>query len=52
LLSPDVETLERLRPLVKSAEHIVPGHGPVLDAARALGVLEENLALLTRRQAT
>ncbi len=41
-------TLERLRPLVISAEHIVPGHGPVLNAERALGVLEENVALLTQ----
>jgi glyoxylase-like metal-dependent hydrolase (beta-lactamase superfamily II) len=41
-------TLERLRPLVASAEHIVPGHGPVLSAERALGVLEENVALLTQ----
>ncbi len=41
-------TLERLRPLVASAEHIVPGHGPVLNAERALGVLEENVSLLTQ----
>ena len=41
-------TLERLRPLVASAEHIVPGHGPVLNAERALKVLEENVALLTQ----
>jgi glyoxylase-like metal-dependent hydrolase (beta-lactamase superfamily II) len=41
-------TLERLRPLVASAEHIVPGHGPVLNAERALEVLEENVALLTQ----
>jgi glyoxylase-like metal-dependent hydrolase (beta-lactamase superfamily II) len=40
-------TLERLRPLVASAEHIVPGHGPVLDSQRALGVLEENVDALT-----
>jgi glyoxylase-like metal-dependent hydrolase (beta-lactamase superfamily II) len=40
-------TLERLRPLVSSAEHIVPGHGPVLDPERALGVLEENIAALS-----
>jgi len=39
-------TLERLRPLVASAEHVVPGHGPVLDSARALEVLEENVAAL------
>jgi glyoxylase-like metal-dependent hydrolase (beta-lactamase superfamily II) len=39
-------TLARLRPLVASAEHIVPGHGPVLSSERALGVLEENLTAL------
>jgi glyoxylase-like metal-dependent hydrolase (beta-lactamase superfamily II) len=41
-------TLARLRPLVASAAHVVPGHGPVLDSARALAVLEENVAALTR----
>jgi glyoxylase-like metal-dependent hydrolase (beta-lactamase superfamily II) len=42
-------TLERLRPLVASVEHVVPGHGPVMDSERALGVLEENVAdLLTQ----
>jgi glyoxylase-like metal-dependent hydrolase (beta-lactamase superfamily II) len=40
-------TLERLRPLVLSAEHVIPGHGPLLDSARALEVLEENVATLT-----
>jgi glyoxylase-like metal-dependent hydrolase (beta-lactamase superfamily II) len=40
-------TLERLRPLVQSAEHVVPGHGPVLSADRALAVIEEDLAYLT-----
>jgi glyoxylase-like metal-dependent hydrolase (beta-lactamase superfamily II) len=39
-------TLERLRPLVASVEHIVPGHGPVMDSERALEVLEENVAAL------
>jgi glyoxylase-like metal-dependent hydrolase (beta-lactamase superfamily II) len=39
-------TLERLRPLAESAAHVVPGHGPVLDAERALAVLEEDLAYL------
>jgi glyoxylase-like metal-dependent hydrolase (beta-lactamase superfamily II) len=43
-----LDTLERLRPLVKSAEYVIPGHGPVLNAARALSVLEENLASLTQ----
>jgi glyoxylase-like metal-dependent hydrolase (beta-lactamase superfamily II) len=41
-----LETLERLRQLVRVAEHVVPGHGPILDAARALAVLEEDLAYL------
>ena len=40
-------TLERLRPLVSSVDTVVPGHGPVLDSERALGVLEENIATLT-----
>ncbi len=39
-------TLERLRALVTHAEHVVPGHGPVLDGAQALGVLEEDTAYL------
>jgi glyoxylase-like metal-dependent hydrolase (beta-lactamase superfamily II) len=41
-----LETLERLRPLVSSAEHVVPGHGPVLDSERARSVLEEDLSYL------
>jgi glyoxylase-like metal-dependent hydrolase (beta-lactamase superfamily II) len=43
-------TLERLRPLAQSAAHVVPGHGPILDAARALDVLEEDLAYLLALQ--
>jgi glyoxylase-like metal-dependent hydrolase (beta-lactamase superfamily II) len=39
-------TLERLRPLLATAEHVVPGHGPVLDRARATSVLEEDVAYL------
>jgi glyoxylase-like metal-dependent hydrolase (beta-lactamase superfamily II) len=39
-------TLERLRPLVALAEHVVPGHGPVLDSRRALEVLEQDTAYL------
>ena len=35
-------TLERLRPLVEQADHVVPGHGAVLDAARALAILRED----------
>jgi glyoxylase-like metal-dependent hydrolase (beta-lactamase superfamily II) len=39
-------TLGRLRPLVAQAEHVVPGHGPVLGGDRALAVLEEDSAYL------
>ncbi len=39
-------TLDRLRPLVEGAAHVVPGHGPVLDSAQALAVLEEDLTYL------
>jgi glyoxylase-like metal-dependent hydrolase (beta-lactamase superfamily II) len=39
-------TLERLRALVASADHVVPGHGPVLDRERALAVLAEDRAYL------
>ena len=39
-------TLERLRPLVERAEHVVPGHGPVLGRERALELLEEDLRYL------
>jgi glyoxylase-like metal-dependent hydrolase (beta-lactamase superfamily II) len=41
-----VTTLERLRPLLASATHVVPGHGPVLDRERADAVLEEDLVYL------
>jgi glyoxylase-like metal-dependent hydrolase (beta-lactamase superfamily II) len=40
-------TLGHLKPLVESAEHVVPGHGPVLDSARALAVLEEDIGYLS-----
>jgi glyoxylase-like metal-dependent hydrolase (beta-lactamase superfamily II) len=41
-----VATLERLRPLVAMAEHVVPGHGPVLGSEPALAALEEDLGYL------
>jgi glyoxylase-like metal-dependent hydrolase (beta-lactamase superfamily II) len=48
-------TLERLSGLIAGAEHVVPGHGPVLDGERALAVLEEDrdylLALRERGRA-
>jgi glyoxylase-like metal-dependent hydrolase (beta-lactamase superfamily II) len=37
-----LQTLERLRLLVASAEHVVPGHGPPLDRASADRVLTED----------
>jgi len=37
-------TLARLRPLVDAAEHVVPGHGEVLDRVRALQILDEDEA--------
>jgi glyoxylase-like metal-dependent hydrolase (beta-lactamase superfamily II) len=40
-------TLERLRALLGAAEHVVPGHGHVLDAERALAVLEQDVAYLS-----
>jgi len=39
-------TLARLEPLVARAEHVVPGHGAVLDSERALAVLREDRAYL------
>jgi glyoxylase-like metal-dependent hydrolase (beta-lactamase superfamily II) len=39
-------TLERLRELAGRAEHVVPGHGAVLDRAAALTLLEEDVAYL------
>jgi glyoxylase-like metal-dependent hydrolase (beta-lactamase superfamily II) len=39
-------TLERLRPSVARAEHVVPGHGPVVNSASALAILEEDVSYL------
>jgi glyoxylase-like metal-dependent hydrolase (beta-lactamase superfamily II) len=39
-------TLQRLAPLVTGAVLVVPGHGPVLDSARALAILEEDVSYL------
>jgi glyoxylase-like metal-dependent hydrolase (beta-lactamase superfamily II) len=44
-------TLERLRPLVQQAEHVVPGHGRVSSGAGALAVLEEDVAYLDELRA-
>jgi glyoxylase-like metal-dependent hydrolase (beta-lactamase superfamily II) len=39
-------TLERLRPLVERADHVVAGHGGAIDARRALSILDEDVAYL------
>jgi glyoxylase-like metal-dependent hydrolase (beta-lactamase superfamily II) len=39
-------TLERLRPLVEQADHVVAGHGGAIDGVRALAVLREDVAYL------
>jgi glyoxylase-like metal-dependent hydrolase (beta-lactamase superfamily II) len=39
-------TLARLEPLIERAEHVVPGHGSVLDAERALAIVREDRAYL------
>jgi len=43
---PYLATLERLRALLGRCGHVVPGHGPPLDRARALAVLEEDVLYL------
>lgn len=39
-------TLERLTELAEQAEHVVPGHGPVLDGGRAREIAEEDTVYL------
>jgi glyoxylase-like metal-dependent hydrolase (beta-lactamase superfamily II) len=39
-------TLERLRPLVEQADHVVAGHGGAIDGVRALAILNEDVAYL------
>jgi glyoxylase-like metal-dependent hydrolase (beta-lactamase superfamily II) len=46
MLGAYLQTLQRLRPLVQSADHVVPGHGPIIDGAAALRVLDEDAAYL------
>jgi glyoxylase-like metal-dependent hydrolase (beta-lactamase superfamily II) len=46
MLDTYLATLERLHPLVALAEHVVPGHGPVLDREAALRVLDEDVTYL------
>jgi glyoxylase-like metal-dependent hydrolase (beta-lactamase superfamily II) len=44
-------TLRRLEALVEQAEHVVPGHGGPIDAARAAALLREDRAYLEALQA-
>ncbi len=46
LLDSYLATLERLRPLVAGAEHVIPGHGPLVDRDGALRVLEQDVGYL------
>jgi glyoxylase-like metal-dependent hydrolase (beta-lactamase superfamily II) len=39
-------TLRRLEPLAAQAGHVVPGHGAVMEGARAAAVLREDIAYL------
>jgi len=41
-------TLQRLEPLVASAAYVVPGHGEVLDGARAAAILREDVNYLAK----
>jgi glyoxylase-like metal-dependent hydrolase (beta-lactamase superfamily II) len=42
-----ITTLDRLEPLVEGAEHVVPGHGSVIDSARAAAILRQDREYLT-----
>src|SRR3954471_9955063 len=41
-------TLRRLEPLVDAAAHVVPGHGDVLEGARAAAILREDVNYLAK----
>ena len=41
-----LSTLDRLHGLLASCEHVVPGHGPVLDAPSAAAILAEDVEYL------
>jgi glyoxylase-like metal-dependent hydrolase (beta-lactamase superfamily II) len=41
-----IATLRRLEPLVEQAAHVVPGHGAVMEGARAAAILREDVAYL------
>ena len=39
-------TLQGLAALVRQVEHVVPGHGPLLDSKEALAVIGEDVTYL------
>ena len=41
-------TLRRLEPLVDAAAHVVPGHGDVIDGARAAAIVREDVNYLAK----
>jgi len=41
-------TLRRLEPLVAAAAHVVPGHGEVIEGARAAAILREDVNYLAK----
>ena len=41
-------TLRRLEPLIDAAAHVVPGHGDVLEGARAAAILREDVNYLAK----
>jgi glyoxylase-like metal-dependent hydrolase (beta-lactamase superfamily II) len=43
-----IATLRRLEPLVDAAAHVVPGHGEVIEGARAAAILREDLNYLAK----
>jgi len=45
-LSGYLATLDRLEPLVEQSDHVVPGHGPPIDGARAAAILREDRGYL------
>ena len=45
-VSADLATLERVRPLVEQADHVVAGHGGAIDGVRALAILREDVTYL------
>jgi glyoxylase-like metal-dependent hydrolase (beta-lactamase superfamily II) len=45
-IGPYLDTLERLRGLLGRTRSVVPGHGPVMPAERALEILEQDVAYL------